>query len=89
MDLDQRLQQVVDERSFLEFVQALIADRRQEQRKTLAGQSGSWHNDSIEDYLDSAHAWAEATAVGATQGLAEASPWQRFAVFLYCGKIYE
>ncbi|MCU7646973.1 DUF7660 family protein [Pseudomonas piscis] len=80
MDLDQALQQVVDERSFLAFVQALSADRRQ---------ATDWQNDSIEDFLDSAHAWAEASAMGASQGLADASPWKRFAVFLYCGKIYE
>lgn len=80
MDLDQALQQVVDEHSFLAFVQALSADRRQ---------ARDWQNDSIEDFLDSAHAWAEASAMGASQGLADASPWKRFAVFLYCGKIYE
>lgn len=68
MDLDQALQRVVDERSFLAFVQALSADRRQ---------ATDWQNDCIEDFLDSAHAWADA------------SPWKRFAVFLYCGKIYE
>jgi len=27
--------------------------------------------------------------MGATQGLAQASPWQRFAEFLYGGKIYQ
>ncbi|MCO7572862.1 MULTISPECIES: DUF7660 family protein [Pseudomonas chlororaphis group] len=83
MDLEQRLQQVNDEQSFLDFVQALLADRRQLQHRD------SWQNHSIEDFLDGAQAWAEATGMGATQGLAQASPWQRFAVFLYCGKIYE
>ncbi|APC21090.1 hypothetical protein EDF83_3373 [Pseudomonas protegens] len=89
MDLEQCLQQVHDEQSFLDFVQALIADRRQAQRMAQAGEADSWQNHCIEDFLDGAHAWAEATGIGATQGLVEASPWQRFAVFLYCGKIYE
>ena len=50
---------------------------------------GGWENVTVETFLEAAHAWAEATNFGARQGLGEASPWKKFAVFLYCGKIYE
>jgi glycine C-acetyltransferase len=44
---------------------------------------------TIEAFLGAASSWAESTNVGLTQGLDPANPWKRFAVFLYCGKIYE
>jgi hypothetical protein len=80
-NLDAALEAVSDELSFLAFARALVEDRRRNER--------SWENESIEQFLDSAVAWGEATNLGASQGLAEASPWKRVAVFLYCGKIYE
>ena len=80
MDLNARLEVVTDRDSFLVFVRALIADRQ-------TGQG--WESDSIEQFLDAAAAWAEDSQFGDSQGLREASPWKRFAVFLYCGKVYE
>jgi len=81
MSLHELLDQVNDEASFLEFARALLADHQSNEE--------SWENGSIEQFLDGAISWAEATGLGASQGLANASPWKRAAVFLYCGKIYE
>lgn len=81
MQLYEQLEAVRDEATFLEFVRALAADR-------LAN-AGAWENDSIADFLEASRRWAEDSEFGSTQGLSSASPWKRFAVFLYCGKIYE
>jgi hypothetical protein len=75
------LESVVDEASFLAFVAALLRD--------LRTNGETWQNGSIEDYLESALAWGEATNIGTTQGLANANAWRRAATLLYCGKIYE
>lgn len=99
MNLNDYLEAVVDETTFLAFVEALADDRRVADR-TAADAAGevqdaagevqnSWENDSIQDFLEAGHAWAQDSAFGAKQGLASASPWKKFAVFLYCGKIYE
>ncbi|MBK5540687.1 hypothetical protein JFV28_14945 [Pseudomonas sp. TH05] len=89
MGIEEYLQAVCDEQSFMAFVDALVQDRLQDAAAAAQGQPPAWENLSIADFLEGANAWARATGVGASQGLAEASPWQRFAVFLYCGKIYE
>ncbi|BCL74828.1 hypothetical protein JHS3_05640 [Jeongeupia sp. HS-3] len=92
MTLYDQLQNVTDPTSFLVFVRALIADRQAEAGQPL-GDTGrganGWENHSIEDFLEAALTWAETTHLGKTQGLNDASPWKRFAMFLYCGKIYE
>lgn len=67
--------------TFLEFVRALTADRRDNTR--------AWGRDTIQGFLEAASSWAEDSEFGARQGFAAASPWKKFAVFLYCGKIYE
>jgi hypothetical protein len=75
------LEAVVDEASFLAFVNVLLSDLRTNE--------AAWQNGSIEQFLEGALAWGEATNIGASQGLASANPWRRAATFLYCGKIYE
>ncbi len=95
MELHELLDAVEDQRSFLEFVKALIADREDEVAKERlspsspygAGANG-WENGTIEAFLEAATAWAEDSNFGQNQGLSD-NPWRRFAVFLYCGKIYE
>ena len=87
---------VIDEATFLAFVRALREDKAAEDEKERespsspygAGVNG-WENQTIETFLGAASAWAEATNVGLTQGLDAANPWKRFALFLYCGKVYE
>ncbi|WP_035059786.1 DUF7660 family protein [Andreprevotia chitinilytica] len=92
MTLYEQLQNVTDPSSFLTFANALLADRRAEANQPAddtGHASNGWENHTIEDFLDAALRWAETTHLGKTQGLNEASPWKRFAMFLYCGKMYE
>ncbi len=53
-----------------------------------AGPMGS-ENGSIESFLDAAHGWAIDSDFGKKQALDDENLWKKFAVFLYCGKIYE
>lgn len=85
---------VTDEESFLAFVRALAADRtlaaEEEKRDAGYGAPRRWQSSTIEQFLEGAIAWAEESGFGRRQGLGdEVSPWRRFAVFLYAGKIYE
>ena len=90
------LEAVVDEASLLKFVEALRKDREAE----VAAQQSSgidafgrgpkgWENHTIESFLEAAQSWAKTTGFGNTQGLKDENPWRKFAVVLYCGKIYE
>jgi len=96
MELHQLLESVTDEESFLVFVKALRDDRELDVATEKTNPSSpygptsrGWENSTIESFLDAALAWAEASKFGATQNLYAASPWRKFATFLYCGKIYE
>jgi hypothetical protein len=96
MELYELVEAVSDEKSFLAFVHALREDRELAAEAEKASPSGvygpaqrGWENTTIESFLEAAHAWAEASEFGARQDLSKASPWKKFAVFLYCGKIYE
>jgi hypothetical protein len=95
MSLHELADAVHDPRSLLEFVRALVADREDEVAKERVSPSppygpgaNGWENGTIEAFLEAASAWAEATNFGEKQGLSGNS-WRQFAVFLYCGKIYE
>jgi hypothetical protein len=96
MELHEQLNLVKDELSLLAFVRELHLDRTasvEQERNSNSSPYGpearGWENTSIESFLQGALSWAEATHFGATQGLPPSNPWQKFAVFLYCGKIYE
>lgn len=96
MELHELLEKVTDSNSFLEFVHALHDDRLKsvakeanEPSSSFGANSGGWENQTIEAFLDGAASWAEATNLGVSQGIPESNYWMRFAVFLYCGKIYE
>lgn len=95
MELHELIDQVKDRSSFLAFVSALIADREEEveiEKHTPSSPYGpgarGWENGTIEAYLGSALAWAE-NSMGQDQEMPEEPSWKAFAVFLYCGKIYE
>lgn len=91
-DLSEILDEVVDQKSFLLFVSALIADRKhqEDKRSDPFGYSGDWANNTIADFLEGAVSWAEDTDFGVSQQEAlEINKWKQFAEFLYCGKIYE
>lgn len=91
-DVHDFLEEVIDEYTLLQFVKALIADKPNENNVPVdqisIGQR--WQNDSVEGFLSAGVAWAEASNFGVSQkaGIAD-NPWYQFAVFLYCGKIYE
>ena len=92
MELHQLAESVSDEKSFLAFVAALQKDREFAAAAEMAypgSDRGGWENVTLESFLEAAHAWAEGSDFGARQGLKDASPWKKFAIFLYCGKIYE
>lgn len=92
--LNELLESVTDSASFLAFVDELRSDRMiavHSQGKVDEWGRGSngWENHTIESFLEAASAWAEASEFGLKQGLNAANPWRQFAVFLYCGKVYE
>lgn len=96
MDANKLLDQVKDTESFLVFVRALAADRAESSAQETASSSSpygadanGWENTTIESFLESAVAWAEASNFGLAQGLSPSNPWKQFAIFLYCGKTYE
>ena len=96
MTLEELLDQVHDCDSFLRFVRELIADRRaatsQDQHTSDNADDldvTGWENDTIEDFLAASLAWADDSQMGTLQGLPQEPSWKAFAVFLYCGKIYE
>jgi hypothetical protein len=96
MELHQLLESVSDEKSFLTFVEALRKDREldaaaeiNEPSNPYDSTSRGWENTTIASFLEAAQAWAEDTDFGASLKPPPKNSWQRFALFLYCGKIYE
>ena len=92
MELHQRLKLVNDEESFLAFARELQLDRvaaAATESNSNRPEPRSWESRTIEAFLESALSWAEDTHFGASQGIPASNLWQKFAVFLYCGKIYE
>lgn len=96
MELDEQLDRVTDQASFLAFARALARDRAAAVQAEIESpaapygpDAGGWENVSIESFLESAVAWAEDSNFGLHPGLATSSPWKQFALFLYSGKIYE
>jgi hypothetical protein len=71
---------VQDEKSFIDFLHALAADRQGD---------GAWENGTIEAFLDAAAAWAEVTAGKNAAARRNENPWQRCAQILSAGKFYE
>ncbi|MDF7775532.1 hypothetical protein P1X14_09765 [Sphingomonas sp. AOB5] len=74
------LEQVVDQTSFLAFLEALEADFR-------TGAS-NWQNDRVDTVIEAAAAWGRATGAH-WHATGDGNVWRRCAEILYCGKIYE
>ncbi|MGB0944709.1 MAG: DUF7660 family protein [Marinomonas sp.] len=75
------LEEVEDEKSFLLFVKSLIKNHQS---------SDGWENNTISEFLESSVAWAEDSNFGISQDSElEVNKWKQFAIFLYCGKVYE
>ena len=85
------LEAVVDDPSFIRFVELLIADRQSADSLALTtdGFQGDWANQTIADFLEAASAWAADSAFGERPGPKPGNPWQLFATFLWAGRGYE
>jgi hypothetical protein len=77
---------VHDEESFLYFMNVLEKDRRQYLKNKS---SEEWKNDTIEDFLECANEWGEASKNGLEYYNKAENPWLRCAQIFYMGKIYE
>ena len=93
-DLDELLERVNDEQSFIAFIQALGADfaREQTMNEPLSpyGRSAlGWENGSVDAFLEAAGAWAIDSSRQVAAEVASANVWQRCASILLAGKFYE
>ena len=90
-DLHKLLDAVVDEKTFGEFCQALMEERRifEGGELTVDGFSGPWANNDIYGFLEAAIAWADDTGFGAELERPIFNPWEKFATFLWAGRSYE
>lgn len=96
VDLYELADAVDNEEGFLRFVAALAADWEAERKieaETPSSPYGcgalGWENGSIGAFLESAHAWAAASANGTPFYKVPANPWSRAAQILLAGKFYE
>lgn len=91
----QSLEQVLDEPSFLQFLEALRRDRDEavsvEQSNPPSpygpGAKG-WENGTIEAFIEAAGAWA-IDSMRAPAIEVATNPWKRCAQILHAGKVYE
>ena len=90
------LEQVVDQGTFLAFVDALAGDFAGEREIEAEHPSSpympgalGWENDSIDTFLDAARAWGTSTMGDQEFDKPQWSPWRRCAEILYAGKYYE
>jgi hypothetical protein len=93
-DLDELLERVNDERSFITFIQALGADfaRERTMNEPLLpyGRGGlGWENGSVDAFLEAAGAWAIDSFRQVAAEESSANVWQRCASILLAGKFYE
>ncbi|MEI1280610.1 hypothetical protein V6Z05_19925 [Leptospira venezuelensis] len=95
MELHNLLETVHDEDSFLNFAKALLKEinedlefEKRTPKNSFDSTHNGWENITLGAYFDSAIAWADASDFGKSQGISD-NLWNKFATFLYCGKIYE
>jgi hypothetical protein len=96
--LDELLQCVCDEESFLRFLSALALDREDSTAKEAvqpsspyAPDANGWENTTIDTFLFAAVRWAQASKNGLplAEYVPPSNPWRRCADVLYAGKSYE
>lgn len=87
---------VIDEVSFIAFIEALATDRTDEVAQEKLSPSSpygpgvnGWENTSIEDFLFAAASWAEFSTDGMPLYKKPSNPWTRCAEILLMGKHYE
>ena len=91
MKPEKLLDSISSRESFLQFLEALIADRceslKQEKiapSSPYSAKANGWENISIEHFLEAMQAWAIDS-----QALNEQPGWRDFAQLLLAGKSYE
>ena len=96
VDLETLRDAVCDEDSFVRFLEALAADRKDEVEKGKRQPSSpygpgakGWENGTIEAFFECASAWAQASRNGLELYQKPDNPWKRCADILFMGKIYE
>jgi len=96
IDLDELLERVNDEQSFIGFIEALGSDFASErilEETTPSSPYGpgalGWENGSIDTFLDAAAAWATASTRSFPPSTPVSNVWQRCASILLAGKFYE
>jgi hypothetical protein len=89
MELDDLLEKVNSKETFLAFLEALMFDKLDEDKKELQNPTddfsdghNTWVNGSIAQYLESIHAFGE------TNDDIQLN-WQSIALLFYAGKFYE
>ena len=95
LSLDQLLEAVVDESTFVKFIAALGVDFAAEKALEANQPSASWgpgaigwENSTVDAVFESAVAWANDTRDNEVD-LANQNPWKRCAHIIYAGKFYE
>jgi len=93
-DLDELLERVNDEQSFITFIQALGADfaRERTMNEPLSpyGRDAlGWENGSVDAFFEAAGAWAIDSSRQVAADVSSANVWQRCASILLAGKFYE
>lgn len=100
MPLSERLVEledaVCDERTFLDFLNALAQERladEEAESKTPSNPYGpshaGWECSTIGTYLDAASAWAESSIDGLPLMPKETNSWKRIAQILHAAKAFE
>ncbi len=94
--LDDALESVIDERSFVDFLSQLSVDWHTEREIEVAAPSSpyssgalGWENGSIGTFLDASCDWARASEHGLPLYSPPENPWRRAADILMMGKLYE
>lgn len=77
---------VVDRHTFLVFAKEFQRLRREIEEGKFVD---NWESGSIASFLGGAIAWADDSDFGTRQDLSDSNPWEQFAAFIWCGKIYE
>lgn len=95
IDLDELLELVNDEQSFIGFIEALRSDFAAERRLNDETPSlhdrtdfSGWENGTVDTFLDAAAAWATASSKSQPSA-SDKNVWQRCASILFAGKFYE
>lgn len=96
VDLDELLESVKDEQSFIGFIEALGSDFASErvlEETTPSSPYGpgalGWENGSVDSFLGAAAAWATASSNSSLSNAPLSNVWQRCATILLAGKFYE